>query len=66
MELEDFKNNSHQSSKDLFPLIFKDKFQEAILFFYQQIDQYHLSELKALPYAEELLTFYSEKISRSH
>lgn len=60
-ELEIFKLRSHQSSKNLFPEIFKDQWQEARSFFYEIFKENHLEQLKILPYAFELLTFLKNK-----
>jgi phosphoglycolate phosphatase len=60
-ELEAFKIHSHQSSKSLFPQIFKDQWQEAREFFYDQMSEEHLEKLAILPYAFELLSFLKEK-----
>ena len=60
-ELETLKKHSHQSSRDLFPDIFKDKVQEATTFFYQTIDRTHLEQLEVLPHAKNLLDFLNQQ-----
>jgi phosphoglycolate phosphatase len=59
--LEDLKKHAHQSSRDLFPDIFKDKCAQATAFFYEEINNTHLEQLEVLPYAKNLLEFLYEQ-----
>lgn len=60
-DFETFKVHSHQSSRNLFSKIFKDKWQQARAFFYEQMNEIHLEQLTVLPYVFELLNFLKEK-----
>ena len=59
--LEKVKSTAHQSSREVFPILFKEKWKEAQDFFYKNFSQYHLEELKTVPGSFPLLDFLSKK-----
>lgn len=54
---EKCKEEATQSLRNSFPLIFKDKWQEAKKFFYKIFDEIHLENLKKVEGSEDILQF---------
>jgi phosphoglycolate phosphatase len=59
--LEKVKSTAHKSSREAFPALFGDKWEEAREFFYKNFNQFHLEELKTMPDALPLLDFLAKQ-----
>lgn len=49
------------SARDSFPNIFGDRWEEALAFFYARFEEFHTSEVRALPGAADLLRAINDK-----
>ncbi len=59
--LEKVKSTAHKSSREAFPTLFGDKWEEAREFFYKNFNEFHLEELKTMPDALSLLDFLAKQ-----
>ncbi|NBT85010.1 MAG: HAD family hydrolase [Alphaproteobacteria bacterium] len=59
--LEKVKSTAHKSSREAFPTLFGDKWEEAREFFYKNFNKFHLEELKTMPDALPLLDFLAKQ-----
>ena len=59
--LEKVKSTAHKSSREAFPTLFGDKWEEAREFFYKNFNEFHLEELKTMPDALPLLDFLAKQ-----
>jgi len=59
--LEKVKSTAHKSSREAFPTLFGDKWEEAREFFYKNFNKFHLEELKTMPDALLLLDFLAKQ-----
>jgi phosphoglycolate phosphatase len=59
--LEKVKSTAHKSSREAFPTLFGDKWEEAREFFYKNFNEFHLEELKIMPDALPLLDFLARQ-----
>lgn len=59
--LEKVKENAHESSREAFPKLFGDQWQEAQKFFYGYVQDLHLEALEIMPGAFPLLNFLNQK-----
>tara|TARA_B100000575_G_C22942493_1_gene545481 strand:- start:43 stop:714 length:672 start_codon:yes stop_codon:yes gene_type:complete len=55
------RQNSKNSARDAFPRLFGDQWKDALAFFYQSFEELHLTGIKPLPGAENLLRFLREE-----
>ena len=55
------RENSKNSARDAFPRLFGDHWKDALEFFYQSFDKLHLTGIKPLPGAENLLRFLRQE-----
>lgn len=59
--LEKVKANAHESSREAFPKLFGERWQEAQTFFYDHVQVMHLEALEIMPGVFEMLSFLSEQ-----
>ena len=55
------KQNSKNSARDAFPHLFGDQWKDALEFFYESFQKLHLTCIKPLPGAENLLEFLRQE-----
>ena len=59
--LEKVKENAHESSREAFPKLFGERWQEAQKFFYSYVQGLSLEDLEVMPGAFSLLSFLNQK-----
>jgi phosphoglycolate phosphatase len=59
--LEKVKSTAHQSSREVFPILFGENWKEAQDCFYKNFTEYHLQELRTMPGALPLLDFLAKQ-----
>ena len=55
------RQNSKNSARDTFPHLFGDQWKDALEFFYESFEKLHLTGIKPLPGAENLLRFLRQE-----
>ena len=55
------RQNSKNSARDAFPHLFGDQWKDALEFFYESFQKLHLTGIKPLPGAENLLEFLRQE-----
>lgn len=56
--LEDMKQKSHRSARDMMPEVFGEDWEGAYDFFYQHVEANHCKTLRVLPYANDIIDFF--------
>lgn len=59
--IEKVKSTAHQSSREVFPILFGENWKEAQDYFYKNFTEYHLQELRTMPGALPLLDFLAKQ-----
>lgn len=57
----ELRQRTKGSARDNFPNIFGEKWEDALAFFYARYDEFHVSEVRALPGATDLLQAINDK-----
>ncbi len=58
--MKEFRDNMHNSSRDIYPKIYGGNVDEAFTLLYQYVEDHHLNDIEAFPMAMDLLRLLSD------